>query len=59
MSNNIFLIGGDYPIEFLAKSINEKLEATLKKIKTKQTETDQRIEQLEAFILTIKQLEQE
>ncbi|MDJ0843447.1 hypothetical protein [Crocosphaera sp.] len=54
----LIIIGGNYPIESLAKSINEKLEATLKTIKMKQTETNQRIEQLEEFILTIKQLEQ-
>ncbi len=55
----LVIIGGNYPVESLAKLINDKLEATLKKIKTKQTETDQRIEQLEEFILTLKQLEQE
>lgn len=54
----LIIIGGNYPIESLAKSINEKLEATLKTIKMKQTETNRRIEQLEEFILTIKQLEQ-
>ena len=53
----LIIIGGNYPVESLARSINEKLEAILKKIRTKQTETNNRIEQLESFILTIKQLE--
>ncbi len=54
----LIITGGNYPIESLAQSINAKLEATLKTIEKKQTETNQRIEQLEEFILTIKQLEQ-
>lgn len=54
----LIIIGGNYPIESLAQSIRNKLQITLNKIKTKQTETLQRIEQLEAFISTIKQLEQ-